>query len=214
MLCSLTSVFAQHTKLPLEGTMYSLSHNCSYPRQIGTLNIIKADSSGYVAYQTDSNKMSKHIEQLSSGDSLIILKKKIITPDSLVDMLFANGLLTPDLIIKAMNAESKWLDHKGDTIDQTSHFYPQKITLIYCHRQALSNKSVHYKYRHTRKVILFEIGVIFGYKSEKLEDAIASYGITMFQLCLKGNIKPSDRNLIGYLKNARIICLTYSGTQI
>lgn len=200
--------FGQTRKLPPKDTYYPVSKmDCNFPRQIGKLEIIKNDSLQLTTYKTDSSEMIMYAEHfsgfLTGWDNKDGAQKIYLQLDSLVTLLFQNGLMTPDLLIKAFNVESKYIDFKGDTVDFTNHIETKTIKLLNIQRKKLPKK-----YKDKKGTILFEVWVTFN----PYENGWGSF--PMFDLYFKSDIELTPSNLKDYLKKAKIKCLRYTSTQI
>jgi hypothetical protein len=203
-------VYAQKRKLPPEGTMYLISNVTSeFPRQAGLLEVIKDDSARRTIYKTDSSEMMVDQENIVAILTKSDKKNKSATIhyrlDTLVTLLFKNGLLTPDLLIKSFNTKTKYINHKGDTIDGTHHTETKSLIIRYVKQKEYDNLD-----KPEERELQFEVAVTFN---EKLEGYTLP-AIHNFIVYLRGDFNPSDSNLTNYLKTAKIKHLTYIGTQI
>jgi hypothetical protein len=93
-----------------------------------------------------------------------------------VALLFQNGLLTGDLLIKAFNVETKVIDHKGDTLDWTRHVQTKTIKLLNIERKKLPRG-----YKDKKGTMLFEIWATFN----PYESGWGSF--PMFELYIKAD---------------------------
>lgn len=202
------SLFGQKRKLPPKDSYYVISEqNCEHVNQSKTLEVLKDDSLRLTTYRTDSTEMiiyRDHFvgfltgwENKKGADSIYIKQ------DSLVNELFVNGLLTSDLLIEAFNIETKVINHKGDTLDWTSHIKSKTVKLL-----NIQKKEFPKNYKDRKNTIVYEIWATFNAH----ESGWGSF--PMFDLYLVGNIKPTQQNFKEYLKTAKIKCLRYTATQI
>ena|GEM_PF-6546574 len=158
-------------------------------------------------YKTDSSEMIMYADYfigfLTGWDKKEEAQKIYLQLDSVVTLLFQNGLMTSDLFVQAFNVESKYIDHKGDTVDWTNHIEAKTVKLLNIQRKELSKK-----YKDKKGTMLFEVWVTFN----PHESGWGSF--PMFDLYLKSDIEPTSSNFKEYLKKAKIKCLRYTGTQI
>lgn len=202
------TAFGQKRKLPPKDTYYPISKMvCEFPRQTGKLEITKNDSLKMTSYKTDSSEMIMYADHfigfLTGWDKKEEAQKIYLHLDSLVTLLFQNGLMTSDLFVQAFNIESKYIDYKGDTVDWTNQVEAKTVKLLNIQRKELPKK-----YKDKKGTILFEVWVTFN----PYESGWGSF--PMFDLYLKSDIEPTTSNLTEYLKKAKIKCLRYTGTQI
>lgn len=200
--------FGQKHKLPPKDSYYVISkQDCSYPRQTGKLEVIRNDSMKMTTYRTDSTEMIMYADNfvgfLVGWDSINSAKEVYYQLDSVVTLLFKNGLLTSDLLGKAINVEEKAIDYNGDTLDWTRHIQIQTVKLLNIEKKELPKK-----YKDKKGTVLFEIWATF----DIYESGWGSF--PMFDLYLKSGIELNDSNLKEYLSNATIKCLRYTGIQI
>lgn len=204
------ATFGQKRRLPPKDTYYPISKVVyEFPRQAGKLEVIKNDSSGLTLYKTDSSEMvvdngssASFLAGWDKDDKSAIIHYRL---DSLVTLLFQNGLLTSDLFIKSFNSEEKYVDYKGDTVDWTHHVKTKAVRLRYIQQQEFT-KFV----KRKKGALLFETAVTF-------EEDLEPYqlpAIYNFMFYLQGDFNPSSSTLTEYLKTAKIKCLRYTGTQI
>ena len=198
----------QIKNLPPEGIYYPISELvCKYPRQSGELEVIKNDSLKLIIFISDSSKMELHTDsfgifQSNSGknDEYPDIN---IKPDTLVILLFRNGLLTPDLLIKAYSVESKYIDHNGDTINFTNKTESKNIELLNIQRTENPKK-----YKNQKEIQSFEIILSFISADDELNP------ICLFDLILKSDKEYDESRLNEYIENAEIECLKYTGMQL
>ncbi len=203
-----TTVFGQKQKLPPKDTYYPISIlNCEFPRQTGNLEIIKNDSLKLTTYKTDSSEMIMYADHfigfLAGWDSIGEAQRIYYHLDSIVTLLFQNGLMTSDLFIKAFNVESKFIDYMGDTVDWTNHVETKTVKILNIQRKEVSKE-----YRDSKGIVHFEVWVTF----DPNESGWGAF--PMFDLYLKSEIEPTSGDLTEYLSKARIKCLQYIGTQL
>jgi hypothetical protein len=203
-------VFSQTQKLISKDSYYPISRQiCEYLKQTGKLEIERNDSLRYSRYRTDSSEMilyeSNILGFLVDIDSINEANKIYLRLDSLVSLLFKNGLLTSDLIIKSFCTESKYIDYKGDTLDWTNHVQTKTVKILNIQKKRLPN---YYKYKDKNKIVYYEIWVTF----DEYEDGWGSF--PMFDLVIKSDIKYSNSKIKEFLKSAKIKCLRYTATQI
>lgn len=208
-LISVTA-FGQKRKLPPKDTYYPISKVVyAFPRQEGKLDVIKNDSVGQTIYKTDSSEILvsydcsvSFLAGWDNKDKSAIIHYRL---DSIVTLLFQNGLLTSDQLIKSFNTEAKYIDHKGDTVDLTHHIKTETVILRYIRQQEF-NKFV----KRKKGALLFEAAVTFKEDIEPYQFP----AIHNFVFYLQGDFNPSSSTLTEYLKTAKIKCLRYKGTQI
>lgn len=201
------AAFGQKRKLPPKGSYQIVSKPlCSYPKQTGKLDIIRNDSLKQTTYKTDSSEMIMYAAQFVGFLTDLNDKSKAqsiyLHLDSLMTSLFQNGLLTPDLIRQAFNVETKAIDHKGDTLDWTSHAEGKTVKLLNIERKELPTE-----YKDKKGTMLLEVWATFN----PYESGWGSF--PMFDLYLKADIDSTSSSLTEYLKRATIKCLRYTGTQ-
>ena len=210
---------AQHRKLPPEGVEYSISKHIETPRQTGSLRIISNDTTRCIVLETDSSQMLMCKDFL--WHQYVPLKPRdtvrvhMVRMDSFVMNLFSQGLLTSDLLLNTYNAESKLIDHKGDTIDETRHTDSKVVKLLYV--TALVWYHHHRLVMPKRGTLRLEVCVTFDVDPHEVkvpEEILNLPPIYVFSLHLKGNVRPTPKNLSKYLKKAKIRSLFFSGFQI
>jgi hypothetical protein len=203
ILLNIVAVNGQKQKLPPEGTQYPVSRECSFQKQSGNLIIEKRDS--ITIYRTDSSEM---LTNENYGAAFFLpgwndkTEDTYAELDSLIALLFQNGLLTSDLLIKAFNKETKFIDHKGDTSDHTMHTDVKSLELW-------SIRQTEYTKRE-KGIMSFRVSFTLGEQS-KTEALLTIY---VFSLILKSDFNPTRHNFKRYLQKARIKCLRYSGFEI
>ncbi len=211
---------AQHRKLPPEGAEYSISKHVETPRQTGSLRILSNDTTRCIVLKTDSSQMLMckdflwhQYVPLKPRDTLRV---HMVRMDSFVMNLFSQGLLTSDLLLNTYNAESKLIDHKGDTIDETRHTDSKVVSLMYVKALVIYHK--HHPIKPKRHFLNLEVCVMFneGPHEIKVPDEIENLTPIYyeFSLYLKGKVRPQPKNLAKYLKTARIWSLVFTGYQI
>ena len=206
-LLSVTA-FGQKRKLPPKGSYQIVSKPvCNYPKQAGKFEVVKNDSLKLTTYKTDSSEMIMYaghfVGFLTDWNNKSDAQKIYAHLDSLVTYLFQNGLLTSDLLLQAFNVETKVIDHKGDTLDWTSHVHTKMVKLLNIERKELPKD-----YKDKKGTILFEVWATFNPN----ESGWGSF--PMFDLYIKADIEPTSTNLEEYFKRAVIKCLRYTATQI
>lgn len=202
--------YPQKRKLPPKDTYYLISKvDYAFPRQQGKLEVIKQDSLQQTVYQTDSSEMVVNDDsgaRFFAGWDKDHPNEMMYYPlDSIVQLLFQNGLLTSDLLIQSFNSEEKFIDYKGDTIDWTRHNTSKTVIIRYVEEQEFP------PYLKRKKgALFFEVAVIF----KKDLEPFHLPAILDFEFYLQGDIKPTAANFERYLKTAKIKYLRYRGTQI
>lgn len=207
VLISLT-VLGQKRKHKNKDTYYSISKlECEYPRKTGRLEIIRDDSLKLTTYKTDGAKMIMYeghfIGFLTGWDNQEEAHKIYVQQDSLTSMLFLNGLLTPELLIKAYNAESKSVNYLGDTLDLTNHLQTDFIKLLNVRIMEPPEEL-----KDEKGSLMIEIWLTFN----PYESGWGSF--PMFYFYLQSDVEPTDKNISEFLKNVRHQCLHYVGIQI
>lgn len=204
----ITMVSGQDRKLPPKGSYLTVSEtSCEFPQQTGKLEIVRNDSLKFTTYRTDCSAMVMNaysfIGFLTAWDSADNALRLYSQYDTLVSQLFLNGLISSDLLVNAYNAKNLYINYKGDTLDCTSHERIDTVTILNIQRKELQKD-----YKDKSRIILFEFWVTFNPE----ESGWGSF--LMFDLFLKSDIESNQNNVSEYLKNAKIHCLRYKGTQI
>ncbi|NLF41597.1 MAG: hypothetical protein GX587_02770 [Bacteroidales bacterium] len=206
VLISLTT-FGQEIMEKHEDAYYSISKlDCEYPRQTGRLEIIRNDTLSLTTYRTDSAEMILYEEVflgfLTGFDNYEEAEKIYNQQDSLISMLFLKGLLTPELLIKAFNTESKYVNYIGDTLDLTRHQKTDYIKLLNVRIIELPEEL-----KDEKGNLMIEIWLTFDPEE-------SGWGpFPMYHFNLKSDIEPTDTNINEFLKNVRHQCLKYVGMK-
>lgn len=198
--------------------------NCSYPRQTGHLTIVRKDSLKMTVFKTDSSELILHSNTYYNSD-INDSVDQLLNANSLVTQLFKNGLLTPDLLIKAFvkirrhifegedtTGYGRELDsniQESDKSKDTTRF----IRVLNLQRQAIKKKGKFYD-----NTLLIQISVIFD-RCENPEECLTSSiyyqpAISDFDLLLGSDEKLSNKDIVRFLKKAKIKCLYWSGFEI
>jgi len=207
------TLLGQKQKLPPKGRYYSISKTqCEFPKQTGKLEIIRNDSIKMTIYRTDDSEMFMYADHfigfISDWDQKDEAQKIFFQLDSLVTLLFQNGLMTSDLLVQAFNVENKFINHKGDTIDFTNHVQTKVVKLLNIKRKDFSPNYFPKNFKGKKKFLLFEIWATF----DIYESGWGSFPV--FDLYLESEIEVTESNLTEYLEKAEIKCLLYIGIQI
>lgn len=186
-----STINAQNEK-KIPDTLSSISQQtCEFPRQRGKLEIIRRDSLKTTLFQTDSTEMIL--------DTLFFIDY-MSKEDTVISLLFMNGLLTPELLIKAYNYDNKFVDSKGDTINLTNEVNVKTIKLL-----NLTTKEIAEDYKYKRGITGFEISISI---SRHETDCL------VFELELLSDIELTSSNLKVYIEKAKIKCLSYLYQEI
>jgi len=188
--CTLAA-FGQQRRLPPKGTKYPISKFWfDYPIQAGKLEIVRIDSLGQIILRTESSELK--FDNQSVFDTLAIA-------------LFQSGILTPDILLKTINADAKYIDHKGDTVDYTKHIDTKTVKLMSIQQEAIP------KYIKKRKgVILFKVAVTF--KEHLPNSGLPS--IYDFTLYLQADTDPKLLHFAEYLKKVKTKYIQFTGIEI
>jgi hypothetical protein len=179
--------------------------NCQYEKQKGVLTVEKNDSLKVLFFKTDS--LSMYVEQgiitviELAGNKGANNHNIEIRTDSILSILFLNGLLTPDLIKIAYCQPKKILNKKVDTIDvgrSTDRMNFQLHSLIVR------------EFNPDKRLINIEFSIMFehdanGYQLPPIE---------VFTLTLKTEDKCNVINFLECIKRSEIYCLRFKGTQV
>jgi hypothetical protein len=183
------STWAQKRKLPPKGTSYPISKfRFDYPLQTGRLEILNIDSATIL--RTDSSEM-----RLGSWYIL----------DSITIDLFKSGIVTPDILIRAINEEAKFINYLGDTIDHTNH-----ITTKYVQLNQIQKEQIPKYIKKKNGVMFFKIAVTFR-KHVPNEGLPTIYD---FNLYLEADKDSETLPFPEYLKKVRKKYLQYVGMEI
>jgi hypothetical protein len=178
--------------------------NCSYDRQSGKLEITKQEAAKTTTYKTDSCTMVLSAKNFVGF--LVDKEQEAIKlyqqQESLLSALFTNGLLTPDLIIQACNAEVAEMERTGDTSIFTTRITERKLKILNIERQELPSD-----YKDKKGTLLLEVWATFIMEDD------SNTGFITFELKLHGDIEPTKASLNKYLQRATIKCLAYTSTQ-
>lgn len=179
--------------------------NCQYQRQKGLLTVEKNDSLKLFIFRTDS--LSMYVEEgiitvinLASNKEANNNNLEIRT-DSILSILFLNGLLTPDLIKTAYCKPIKVSNKKGDTIDIGRN---TNRTSFQVHNLTIRDSNSDKRFVNIEFSILFEQNAI-GYQLPPIE---------VFSLILKTQDKCGLVNILECIKRSEIYCLKFKGTQV
>jgi hypothetical protein len=183
------SSLAQKRKLPPKGTLYPISKfRFDYPRQTGRLEILNIDST--IILQTDSSEM-----RLGSWYTL----------DSITIDLFKSGIVTSDILIRAINEEAKFINYLGDTIDHSNHITTKYVQLNQIHKEPIP------KYIKKKKgIMFFKIAVTF-------KKYVPNYGLPTiydFNLYLEADESFESLPFAEYIKGVKKKYLRYVGMEI
>lgn len=93
-----------------------VKNQCEYKRQKGKRIIIKNDSLGYISYKTKNSELIIYEYHFLgfTAETKEGAKKDYLYSDSLITMLFINGLLTSDLLIKEYCNQSAYFYNKNE----------------------------------------------------------------------------------------------------
>ena len=185
LFCTLLA-FGQNRKLPPNGTKYPISKfRFDYPLQTGKLDIVRNDSSGQIILSTENSELKFDTKDVF---------------DSVVIPLFQRGILTSDILLKAINEEAKFIDYKGDTLDYTNHITTKTVTLKSIQQEAIP------KYIKNKKGgTFFKVFITFTEHS--------SPPMYAFILYLRAGIDPKQINFAEYLKNVNAKYIQFSGFE-
>lgn len=187
LFCLSTS--AQKNKLSPKGTLYHISKfRFDYPRQTGRLEILNIDST--IILRTDSSEM-----RLGSWYTL----------DSITIDLFKSGIVTSDILIKAINEEAKFINNVGDTVDYTNNIITKHVQLNQIQKEQIP------KYIRKKKgVMFFKIAVTFR-KYVPNEGLPTIYD---FYLYLEADKNSESLPFSEFLKGVKKKYLQYAGMEI
>ncbi|WP_276485502.1 hypothetical protein [Paraflavitalea pollutisoli] len=168
-----------------------------FARQTGRLDIVRNDKEPLITCLTDTSEMT-----LSTNDT---------AQTRLVTLLFNNGLLTPELLSKAIN-NYKLVDHRGDTIVHTGNISGRRIELLQL-RLVHGPKTI----KDYKKTVTVKVHAAFPARQLPVMSAVEilklGNGVFLFELTLKSKSSP-DVDLAAFLREATILRLLYTGAEI
>ena len=195
--------FGQKTKPSIK---YWSQNLCKFPRQKGRFEVIKNDSIKLTTYKTDSSEMIMYADNfigfLTDWNKKEHAEQIYLQFDTIVTLLFQNGLLTPELLVKSYNIGTTFIDEKGDTVNYM-RVQTKTVQLL-----NIKRKELPYNYNNKETTIRYEVWVTFN------PDESGWGSFPIFDLYLQSEVKPSKNNISYFLKKAKINCLTYRTTQI
>jgi len=125
--------------------------------------------------------------------------------DSITIDLFKNGIVTPDILIRAINEESKFINYLGDTIDYTNH-----ITTKFVQLNLIQKESIPKYIKKKKGVMFFKIAVTF--RKYVPDEGLPT--IYDFNLYLEADKDSEILPFSEYLKRVRKKYLQYVGMEI
>jgi hypothetical protein len=179
----------------------SSQNNGPVLRQIGKLEIIKSNSLLY--YRTDSTELqfkpTNYRDSIDWNDHFNTYQGKKKTCETIATLLFSNGLLTGDLLLRA-----QMFDEKRDKKSKYQYFGFQSLDL---YNIILYNP----KKNPNTNFLKFTINIL---APEGMQYVDFENRISIFSLIVKSESKSDEVDLSVFLKNAHVYKLSYCGIQI
>lgn len=169
-----------------------------YTPQTGRLDIVRSNTAPIILCKTDTAEMT-----INTHDQQQV---------HLTTGLFQHGLLTPELLSKAIN-EYKIVDHRGDTIVHSGNINARHIDLLQVEEVRTPKKK-----DNNKNALTLRIRADFSASRDVRKLSVTEMlklgsAIFLFELTLNSKSSP-DSDLAAFLREATIARLLYTGMEI